>query len=138
MTAGSLLADIKAAAARWAKLVPALLWHDPIFRYATIAAIVALFFLIARLAQDFAGPGAIPSPEQTSQGSDGSEPVEENDDALGASASGEQPPVPGSATTPDPEDAPVMITPGRSLENIEVEPAPRDSFGTLPKGEPQK
>lgn len=141
MTAGSLLADIKAAAVRWSKLVTALLWHDPIFRYAAIAAAFALFFLFARVAQELAGPGAItPAAQTTSQGSAGSGRDRIDDAVPSASALDEKPPPPGSATpSPGQVDAPPLaITPGRSLENLEVEPAPRDSFGTLPQGEPQK
>ncbi|WP_011578697.1 MULTISPECIES: hypothetical protein [Chelativorans] len=146
MTAGTSLADIGAVLVRWAKLVPALLWRDPIFRYAAIAAAVAMIFLIARLAQDLAGPGAIPPAGQATQGSGGpaGDPghVDEGDDARGTGMEQdeEQPPRPGSASTlpAREETTPRVIAPGRSLENIEVEPAPADSFGTMPTGDPKR
>jgi len=129
MTPSKLFSDVASALARWARLVPSLLRNDPIFRYATIAAASALLFLIARFAQELAGPSTIPSVgEATSQGPDGS---------ATKSRSVDEPPAPGSATTLTDEQGatPLKITPGRSLEGIEVEPAPRDSFGTLPQGD---
>jgi hypothetical protein len=131
MNAREAVSNALAIASRRAKLIPGLLRHDPLFRYAAIAAALALFFLGARLAQDIAGPGALPQ-----AGQDRTE--ENNADPSGRSAADVEPPRPGSAATlPDREDVtPAEITPGRSLENLEVEPAPKDSFGTLPEGEP--
>jgi hypothetical protein len=95
-------------------LIPALLRHDPLFRYAAIAAAMALLFLVGRLAQDMAGPGAIP-PKQNESG----------------------PPVgePGNAAAPSPGDeTPLKIVPGRALDGARIEPPPRDSFGTITQG----
>ena len=133
MNGTAMLSNMLATASRWANLVPGLLRHDPLFRYAAIAAGLALFFLIVRVAQEFAGPGAI-SPSGLGR-------VEQNPtDSEDTRATGITPPVPGSATVPPkPEDAiPPVIAPGRSLEGMEVAPAPRDNFGTLPRGENAK
>lgn len=130
MRGGPLISIAASGASRWARLVLGLLRHDPLFRYAAIAAMLALFFIVARFAQDVAGPGAIPPA--------GSDRVDNNavnpDDQPPV---GEKPPPPGSAVAPPvPGDArPPTILPGRSLQGVEVEPAPPDRFGTLPQGD---
>ena len=128
MGGGPLISIVTSGASRWARLVPGLLRHDPLFRYAAIAAALALVFLAARLAQDFAGPGEIPPAGSDRIGDNVVKPA----DRL---PTGEEPPRPGSATTPPETDdtTPSAIAPGRSLEGIEVEPASRDRFGTLPR-----
>ncbi|RWH77991.1 hypothetical protein [Mesorhizobium sp.] len=40
---------------RWAKKVPAMFRHDPLFRYATIAAVLALIFLAVSMVQHVGG-----------------------------------------------------------------------------------
>lgn len=130
MNGGTLRERLLSAAARWTRLVPGLLRHDPLFRYAVIAAALALFFLGARLTQDLAGPDDIPPAGSERVGEDVVSPGDR-------SATNAEPPVPGSAAiSPKPEDAsPPVIVPGRSLEGIEVEPTAPDSFGTLPQGD---
>jgi len=130
MIARTLFASALANVVRIAKLIPGLLRHDPLFRYAAIAAVLAVFFLMARITQEFAGPGAIP-PGGTNRAEQN---IAHPDDR---SAADENPPPPGSSTTPPApgEATPPAIAPGRSLEGVNVEPAPRDRFGTLPRGE---
>ena len=137
MNGATMLSNVLALVARWAGLVPGMLRHDPLFRYAAIAAALALFFLIARVTQDIAGPGAIPPAEQDTVSPVTSDRVGKDVASPGdRSATSAEPPVPGSATAPKPEDAsPPILVPGRSLEGIEVEPTAPDSFGTLPQGE---
>jgi hypothetical protein len=109
-TFSSMLSSVRRAAS----LIPALLRHDPLFRYAAIAAALAMVFLVGRLAQDMAGPGAIP-PKQKELGA----PVGE----------------PGNAAAPSPDDGtPLKIAPGRALDGARIEPPPRDSFGTITQG----
>ena len=62
MRAGT-VSNLGSAIGHWAKLIPGLFRHDPLFRYAAIAAMLALLFLAARAIQEFAGPGAIPATE---------------------------------------------------------------------------
>lgn len=130
MRGGPLISIAASGASRWARLVPGLLRHDPLFRYAAIAAALALVFLAARLAQDFAGPGAIPPA--------GSQRVDEGTSgANGQPADRGTPPLPGSTARPpaSAETTPSVIEPSRSLKGIKVAPAPADRFGTLPQGD---
>lgn len=130
MRNGPLISTMASGASRWARLVPGLLRHDPLFRYAAIAALLAAFFLGARLAQDFAGPGAIPPV--------GLDDVDKNAANAGdGSAAVDEPPRPGSTAKPpaSADAARSAIAPGRSLNNIRVEPAAPDRFGTLPQGD---
>ena len=128
MRGTAIVSNLGSAIGHWARLIPGLFRRDPLFRFAAIAAMLALLFLAARVIQDIAGPGAIPET--------GSRLVQQPDaEVEGATAT--QPPDPGSAAAPPkPEQAmPPVIAPGRSLNGIEVAPAPRDSFGRLPSGE---
>ncbi|EHH05539.1 hypothetical protein MEA186_30052 [Mesorhizobium amorphae CCNWGS0123] len=131
----TLLASVRARFSRWLKLVPALFRRDPMFRYATIAAVLALIFLAVSIGQDVAGhhdrpmTGAAKNASTPSTGTDSFE--------LGnaSSASGSQtsePPAPGSTSEPAREETPA-VAPGRPLQGIKVAPAPHDSFGTIPK-----
>ena len=106
-----------------ARLTPALFLRDPLFRYAAIAAGIALMFLVAQFAQSLAGPPAAPAAPAASAG------------GLPAKlqSSATTPAVSGSPATPLPAQAPA-IAPGRPLNGVALEPAPADSFGTLPKG----
>ena len=102
-------------------LVPALVMRDPLFRYAAIAAILALLFLIGQFAQDLAGPPAlVPTPV-------GAATVSPTRPQMPPTVSSEGPtaPVPGKIPA---------IAPGRPLGGITVDPAPGDTFGKLPKG----
>lgn len=135
MTRETIFSMLRAMLARWTKLVPALFRHDPLFRYATIATVLALIFLIAGLARDFLGPGTIPPADLDAENKPAaSEGVRSDGANAGSRSATTEPPVPGPATAPPaPEDAsPPMIAPGRSLEGLDMAPAPRDSFGTLP------
>jgi hypothetical protein len=130
MNVAALSSRLRAAAIRCAKLVPVLFRHDPLFRYATIAAVLALIFLAVSMLQDVGGRGALDSATTApDRAPHDTAPPTGNSDRT-------EPPAPGSTGTPAaPEDAPA-IAPGRSLDGIDVEPAPKDRFGTLPKGEP--
>ena len=97
------------------RLAPALLRHDPIFRYAAIGALMALTFHLGRAAQDRAGPGPIPATPPSAT---------ESPSATGPVAPGL--PQPAPATAP-------AIAPGRSLDGVTIAPAPADAFGRLPR-----
>lgn len=102
-------------------LVPALAILDPLFRYAAIAAILAVLFLIGQFAQDLAGPPVLaPTPM-------GAAAVNSprSDAPPATAAEGPTAPIPGKIPT---------IAPGRPLGGITVAPAPGDTFGKLPKG----
>jgi hypothetical protein len=107
--------DITVRIGQALRLAPALLRHDPIFRYAAIGALMALILLVGRAAQDWAGQGAIPATPPS---------------AL------ERPSVAGPAspdlTQPAPAAAPA-IAPGRSLDGVTIAPAPAEDFGRLPR-----
>ena len=102
-------------------LVPALVMRDPLFRYAAIAAILALLFLIGQFAQDMAGP---PAPPPTHAGAAAVDP-QRSQAPSATTASGPPKPIPVETTA---------ITPGRPLTGITVDPAPSDAFGKMPKG----
>jgi len=108
--------DINARIGPALRLAPALMRRDPIFRYAAIGALMALVFLVGRLAQDWAGPGPIPATPTPS-------PIERPSET-GPAAPGL--PQPAPATAP-------AIAPGRSLEGVTIAPAPADAFGKLPQ-----
>lgn len=131
MSTAALSSRLRTAALRCANLVPALFRHDPLFRYATIAAVLALIFLAVSIIQDVGGRGAIDASTtaQDRAPHDAVTPAGNSDRT--------EPPAPGSTDAPTlTEDAPVKIAPGRSLDGIDVEPMPKDRFGTLPKGNP--
>jgi hypothetical protein len=136
MNGATLLSTCRATLMRWTKRVAALFRHDSLFRYATIAAVLALIFLIARLAQDFFAPGGIPRTSEDMVGGPArSERVQPDDAGPRDSSVTTEPPAPGSTAgqPPAPNDAsPPVIEPGRSLEGLDLTPAQRDSFGTLP------
>lgn len=138
MNARTMVSNLSAAASRWAKCVPDLLRHDPLFRYASIAAVLAVLFLGARLVGDITGPGPIPPAGQGMNKS----PAANGEGQTGAdtdgSMSGAGPPAPGSAIEPPAPQGPALptIAPGRSLEGLDMKPAPRDNFGTLPQKGP--
>ena len=106
--------DIAVSLGHALRLAPALLRHDPIFRYAAIGAFLALLLLVGRVVQDWAGPGPIP--------------------AFPPSAI-ELPSPGGSAAPglPQPPPTPPAIAPGRPLEGVTIAPAPADAFGRLPQ-----
>ena len=97
------------------RLAPALLRHDPIFRYAAIGALMALILLVGRAAQDWAGQGAIPATPP-----------------LATDQSSASTPAPPDFTQPAPAAAPA-IAPGRSLDGVTIAPPPADDFGRLPR-----
>ena len=107
--------DIRVRIGQALRLAPALLRHDPIFRYAAIGALMALLLLVGRAAQDWAGPGAIPATPPSA--------VER------PSATG---PASPSPVQPAPAGAPA-IAPGRSLDGVTIAPVPADEFGRLPR-----
>ena len=110
-----------AATVKVLRIIPALFMRDPLFRYVAIAAIIALMFLIAQIAQDIAGPPAISAT-----------PAGNADGAIqpstASTAERTQRPV-----APIPAEVPT-IAPGRPLKSIVVDPTPVDAFGKLPKG----
>ncbi len=107
--------DIGARIGQALRLAPALLRHDPIFRYAAIGALMVLLILIGRAAQDWAGPGAIPATPPSAI---------ELPSATGPVAPGLPQPAPAAAPA---------IAPSRSLEGVTIAPAPADAFGRLPR-----
>nr|WP_284452433.1 hypothetical protein [Mesorhizobium sp. WSM4875] len=133
------LAALNARLLRWLKLVPALFSRDPLFRYATIAAVLALIFLAVSTLQDVGGhrggPFTGPARETTPDN------LQNRDPSLAEGSQLSQPPAPGSATpapaagsTSQPPDAEIpAVAPGRPLQGIQVAPTPRDSFGIVPE-----
>ena len=114
----------KSAVAKLARMAPTLFLRDPLFRYAAIAAGIALLFLIAQFAQNVAGPPTIPAAPAVSASGVPDRPK----------SAATAPVAPGvSPAAPLPAKAPT-IAPGRPLDGIAVEPAPADTFGKLPKG----
>ena len=107
--------DVRVRIGQALRLMPALLRHDPIFRYAAIGALMVLILLIGRAAQDWAGPGAIPATASSAT------------DQSSAST-----PAPPDFTQPAPAAAPA-IAPGRSLDGVTIAPPPADDFGRLPR-----
>jgi hypothetical protein len=95
--------------------------RDPWFRYAAVAAFLALLFVIAQIAQDWAGPPALST---TVPGAAALNPQLRQTAPTGAAI---QPPPPNAADIP-------AIAPGRTLNGITVDPAPGDAFGTMPNG----
>lgn len=131
MTGAGLFISLRAMLLRWAKLAPPLFRHDPLFRYAAIAAVLALIFLAVSMVQDDSRYGGVTGTDDAI-GSKATTPdrVGQRTTSRTESAGTGTPPAPGSAAQP--EDTPA-IAPGRSLDGIDVEPAPRDDFGTLPQ-----
>ena len=133
---GSLLVSVRATLLRWANHVPALFRHDPLFRYAAIAAGLALIFLAVSMVQDGrrhdavtgAGTAAgIPFTAPDRAGQDKAPPS-------GGSQTAEPPvPEPSGASSSSENAQPLKIAPGHPLEDADVAPAPHDSFGTMPK-----
>ncbi len=86
MSAPQLFSGLLAIGIRWIRLVPALFRHDPLFRYATIAAVLALIFLAVGIGRQIAGFDAVsPMPETAATADD-------------AEMAG--PPAPGSPAAP--------------------------------------
>ncbi|MER8406925.1 hypothetical protein NKH16_19700 [Mesorhizobium sp. M1307] len=134
MTAETLFSSVRATLLRWLKLVPALFRRDLLFRYATIAAVLALIFRAVSIGQDVAGQR---DDRPTDAGKNASTPPTDQDNfeqGNASSAAGSQttePPAPGSTLEPAHEKTPA-VAPGRPLQGIEVAPAPHDNFGTVP------
>ncbi len=131
----TLLASVRATLLRWLKLVPALFRRDPLFRYATIAAVLALIFLAVSLVEDIAGNRDGPvagAGKNAGTPTSTSEKFEQGDASSAAGSQTTEPPAPGSALEPAHEETPA-VAPGRPLQGIKVAPAPRDNFGTVPK-----
>lgn len=127
MNRHDLLPSLRAMLIRWTGLVPALFRHDPLFRYAAIAAILALIFLLVSMGQQRAGSGnSVPKANAPISDARHDAGFERGDPLSPA-----EPPPPGSAREPALQ-APA-VAPGRPLEGIDVAPAPGDGFGTLPK-----
>ncbi|MER8814133.1 hypothetical protein [Mesorhizobium sp. M0965] len=131
MTDETLFSSMRATLLRWLKLVPALFRRDPLFRYATIAAVLALMFLAVSIGQDVAGQR---DDRPTDAGKNASTPPTGRDNFEQGNASSAaqttEPPPPGTLE-PAPEETPA-VAPGRPLHGIKVAPAPHDNFGTVP------
>jgi hypothetical protein len=131
----TLLASVRATLLRWLELVPALFRRDPLFRYATIAAVLALVFLAVSIGQDVARDR---DGQMTGAGKNASAPstapdnFEQGNASSAAGSRTTEPPAPGSTLKPAHEETPA-VAPGRPLQGIKVAPALRDSFGTMPK-----
>jgi hypothetical protein len=135
MSGTQLFSSARATLVRWTRLVPGLFRHDPLFRYASIAAVLALILFTVSVGQHVAGPVAVtgaggktgPAAKKIpeSGGRQGSA-----DRADGAETA--EPPAPGSPGAPSATKDVTPISPGRALDHLQVEPASRDSFGTMP------
>ncbi len=134
MTAQTLLSSVRATLMRWLQLVPALFRHDPLFRYATIAAVLALIFLAISIVQDVAGnrDGPVAGAGKNAGTPTSTSEKFEQGNASTAVGSPTEPPAPGSPSEPGQDDTPA-VAPGRPLQGIKVAPAPHDDFGTVPK-----
>lgn len=100
---------------RLAGSVPSAWHYDPVFRWATIGAGVALALFALRLAAPPARPGPPSVP--------------------GSSVPANLGPTYGAAATGSLPVSPVLpkITPGRPLDGVTITPAPNhDRFGTVP------
>ncbi len=102
MSAPQLFSGLLAIGIRWIRLVPALFRHDPLFRYATIAAVLALIFLAVGIGRQIAGFDAVsPMPETAAPAGTGTKngkPQGDTDTADDAEMAG--PPAPGSPAAP--------------------------------------
>ncbi|MEI9425868.1 hypothetical protein O7A70_32775 [Mesorhizobium sp. Cs1299R1N1] len=134
----TLVASVRATLLRWLKLVPTLFKHDPLFRYASIAAVLALILIAVSIGQDVSGRSALSGTgNRTGSAATAPERVGQNGVVPATGLETTEPPVPGSPGVPTPtkDASPPAIAPGRSLNGIDVAPAPRDSFGTIPQGD---
>ncbi|RWB66201.1 hypothetical protein [Mesorhizobium sp.] len=129
----ALLSSGRATLVRWSKLVPGLFRHDPLFRYATIAVVLALILMAVSMGQDVSGRRPLPGTTDAGAIAPGpsgeaSAPVPNVDAA--------DPPVPASlGQSPAQQDKQdPAIAPSRSLDGLDLAPAPRDNFGTVPQG----
>lgn len=134
MTDATLLASVHARLLRWLKLVPALFRRDPLFRYATIAAVLALIFLAVSIVQDVTGhrDGPMTGAGNNAGTTSAPDSFEQGNASSAAGSRTSQPPAPGSTLEPIDEKTPA-VAPGRPLQGIKVAPAPRETFGTVPK-----
>ncbi|MER9632099.1 MULTISPECIES: hypothetical protein [unclassified Mesorhizobium] len=132
MTDETLFSSVRATLLRWLKLVPALFRRDPLFRYATIAAVLALIFLAVSIGQDVGGQR---DDRPTDAGKNASTPPMGRDNFEQGNASSAaqttEPPHPLGTLEPAPEETPA-VAPGRPLQGIKLAPAPHDNFGTVP------
>ncbi|MER9228400.1 hypothetical protein NKI39_22720 [Mesorhizobium sp. M0664] len=134
MTAQTLLSSVRATLVRWLQLVPALFRRDPLFRYATIAAVLALIFLAISIVRDVAGnrDGPVAGAGKNAGTPTSTSEKFEQGNASTAAGSRTEPPAPGSTSEPAQDHTPA-VAPGRPLQGIKVAPAPHDDFGTVPK-----
>ncbi|KUM25573.1 hypothetical protein AU467_25700 [Mesorhizobium loti] len=119
--------------ARWLKLVPALFRHDPLFRYASIAAVLALILFAVSIGQHVVGAVAVTGAGKTGPAAtvpEGSERRGRADMTGGAATA--RPPAPGSPGAPMATTDTAPIAPGHTLDHLRVEPASPDKFGTMP------
>lgn len=132
MTGTGLFVSVRATLKRWAQNSPVLFRHDPLFRYAAIAAFVAVIFLTLSIAQDDSRYSAVGGTDKA-PGAKATATARTGMASAPAGPRTAEPPAPGSS----PDDArPLNIAPGRSIEGIDLTPA-HDDFGTLPrKGAP--
>ncbi|RWK58568.1 hypothetical protein [Mesorhizobium sp.] len=134
MIDATLLASMRARFSRWLKLVPALFRRDPLFRYATIAAVLALIFLAVSIVQDVLGnrDGRMTGAGKNASTTSAPDNFQHRNASSSAGSLMSEPPAPGSTSDPAHEENPA-VAPGRPLQGIKVAPAPRDSFGTVPE-----
>ena len=138
MTDATLLGSVRARLLRRLKLVPVLFRRDPLFRYATIAAVLALIFLAVSIGQDVASHRDGPMTGAGKATGSHAKTTDRNGQNKASPSDGSEtamPPVPGSQGAPSATQnaPPPKIAPGHSLEGVDVAPAPRDDFGTVPK-----
>jgi hypothetical protein len=130
----ALLSCGRATLVRWYKLVPGLFRHDPLFRYASIAVILALILMAVSMGRDVSARRPISG---TRDAGAATAPVPNG----GASApvgnlETAEPPAPASPSLSPAQqnEQDRAIAPSRSLDGIDLAPAPRDNFGTVPQG----
>ncbi|WP_095204596.1 hypothetical protein [Mesorhizobium carmichaelinearum] len=134
MSGTPLFSSARATLLRWTRLVPGLFRHDPLFRYASIAAVLALIFYAVSIGQQVAGPDAASSAREktapVARDSQGS--AQQGSAGTAGNTATAGPPAPGSPGAPSATTDTAPISPGRTLDHLKVEPAARDSFGTMP------
>ncbi|RWD62879.1 MAG: hypothetical protein EOS60_31190 [Mesorhizobium sp.] len=125
----ALLSSGRATLLRWSKLVPGLFRQDPLFRYATIAVVLALILMAVSMGRDVSARR--PLPGTSDAGANAPEPLGE-----AGSLEAPDPPAPASpGLSPAQQNEPdPAIAPSRSLQGLDLAPAPRDNFGTVPQG----
>ncbi|WP_189510241.1 hypothetical protein [Mesorhizobium sp. M1D.F.Ca.ET.043.01.1.1] len=129
----ALLSSGRATLLRWSKLVPGLFRQDPLFRYATIAVVLALILMAVSIGQDVSARRPLPGTRDA--GVTAPDPSGEASTPAG-NLDAAKPPAPASPdlSPAQQNEQDPAIAPSRSLQGLDLAPAPRDNFGTVPQG----